>query len=163
MDNFLHYIKLSKEQQLTIFLIGLVFIIIAQFNTLLNYLDLNNFIQTSLTYISIITILSFCSFISSPLLNLISFIYRKSIYKRKIISYIKKLTKDEKMLLQKYIIEDISVQYFPISNGVIGSLKNKELVYMNSTIGTYGSTEFAFNIQEIPLEILRKHPEYVDL
>jgi len=163
MDNFLNYIKLSKEQQMIIFLFGLFIIIIAQFDSLLNSLDLKNFIQESLTYISIITILSFCSFISTPLINLISFIYRKFYYKRKITSYLKKLTKDEKKLLQKYIIEDISVQYFPISNGVIGSLKNKELVYMNSTIGTYGGTEFAFNIQEIPLEILKKHPEYIDL
>ena len=71
------------------------------------------------------------------------------------------LTPPEKEILSEYVRDNTSTLPQPISNGVVGGLVGKGILYRASNVGHPGSTSFDYNLQPWAWRHLRQHPELV--
>ncbi len=155
------YIKLSKKTQVSIFVACMFMIIIAQSDSLLDILSIKELVKSLLPIISLIAIGLLGFIIGAPVYEIGNSSYRGYFTKRSIEGYLKQLTNDEKELLIPYIQENIRTKYFGISDGLPSGLAKKQILYRSSNMGTPGSTSFAYNIQDIAYNILKKKPSYL--
>jgi len=162
VEEFLSNIKLSKEKQIALFILGSILILVAQSKALLEILHLEEFISSFLPYISIITILSFSLLIATPIKDFFTISYNKYRSKRSLNYFLKQLTNDEKELLQSYITDNVRVKYFEISDGIANGLSSKNILYRSSSVGCY-MTSFSYNIQDISFNILKDNPKYLEI
>lgn len=71
------------------------------------------------------------------------------------------LSPPEKQVLAEYLRENTTTRAQPISDGVVGGLVGKGILYRSSNVGHRGSSSFDFNLQPWAWRHLRKHPELV--
>jgi hypothetical protein len=71
---------------------------------------------------------------------------------------LRRLPPDEKAYVAKYIKKNVSSLTFMIGDGVINSLRKKNVVYQASNISVEDD-EFAFNLRPWVVEALDKHPD----
>ena len=71
---------------------------------------------------------------------------------------LRKLSRDEKEYIAKYIQRDISSCDFHLGDGIINSLKAKRVVYQASSLAKHGPY-FAFNLQPWVLRALNTYPD----
>jgi hypothetical protein len=73
------------------------------------------------------------------------------------IGILKRLTPVEGEYLVKYTFKQTQTAYFAPSDGVVGGLESKGILYRSSNLGRVH--EFAYNIQPWAYEQLRKNPQ----
>ena len=71
------------------------------------------------------------------------------------------ITSDEKAYLADYILRGETTQYFPMEDGVVGSLRSKKIIYIASNLGSFVDG-WAFNIQPWARDYLELHPELLE-
>ncbi|WP_094585840.1 superinfection exclusion B family protein [Synechococcus sp. BO 8801] len=76
---------------------------------------------------------------------------------------LKVLSPPEQKVLAAYLNANTTTLPQPYSNGVVGGLVAKKILYWASNIGHPGTTAFDCNLQPWAWQELRKHPEHVGL
>jgi hypothetical protein len=71
------------------------------------------------------------------------------------------LTADEKRLLRPFIIEGVNTVNADISDGIVGGLISKRIVYRSSNVGHLISG-FPYNLQPIARKVLSEKPNLLD-
>lgn len=133
-------------------------------NTFLNQLGLLDISDNYKSYLGITFLLSSIIVVIKSIDYLFVSIIKEYIDDYKSLKNIKQLLEncsaDEKEYLKKYIEEDKSTFYFPISDGIANGLKLKGILFVSSNIGTHGAT-FPFNIQPHVKKTLLNHPNII--
>lgn len=71
------------------------------------------------------------------------------------------LSPPEQAILAEYVQNNTTTRDFPISDGVVGGLVARKILYLASNIGHPGSTSFDYNLQPWAWAALKRHPELV--
>ena len=71
------------------------------------------------------------------------------------------LSRPEREVLAEYLLHDTSTRSFAISDGVVGGLVAKRILYRASNVGHPGSMSFDHNLQPWAWDYLRRHPALV--
>ncbi len=157
LDDMINKISLSKDKQVGFFISLLLLLLIANINNRIMV-----YIQDIYFYVVITAIFLFGNIIGKLVYDFSKSYYNRIMTKTNMKYFLKQLTNDEKEILKFYLTENKRTQYIPMSNGVINGLCSKNLVYCSSNIGTPGSYNFPYNIQDIAFNILKIHPEYLE-
>jgi superinfection exclusion protein B len=156
-------IKLSKKSQVSLFISFIIIIFIAQFNHVLFVLGIQSLIDNLLPIVSLLAVLLFGFIIGGPIYEIGNSYYNTYYNRKNIESFLKQLTNDEKAILKPYIEENIRAKFFDMQNGTVGGLASKNILYRSSNLGNPGSYSFAYNIQDIAFNILKKKPSYLQI
>ena len=156
------YVKLSKKSQVALFVSSLIIITAAQFDNFLLILGIKDLIENTLPIVSVLAIGLLGFIISPPIYDFVDNLYTTKRYKMRILGQIKHLTIDEKEVLKTYIDTKLRVHYFDLDNGVVMGLDSKGILYRTSQVSQGINYKFAFGIQDMVLDILKKHPEYLE-
>ncbi len=156
------FVKLSKKTQVSLLVSCLLIILLAQFNTLLDALAIKSIVNSILPLISFVAIILIGFIFGTPIYDFVDKAYTTKRYKMRMLEHIKHLTNDEKIILKSYVDSSNRVQYHDLEDGVIGGLSSKDILYRSSQVSQGINYTFAFGIQDMALDILKKHPEYLE-
>ena len=154
-ERILQLFKLGKLPAFLIMFISWIFVLLP--NNVTEYLLITDIIEEYKPQISLTAILS-----TSYFLGFILFEYaRDKIRERLDVYHIKKwlknLSDDEKDILKGYISKNNRSEVFAMSDGVVGGLIAKGILYRPSVV-SHGLEYFSYNIQDIAFDYLKDNP-----
>jgi hypothetical protein len=109
------------------------------------------------TYIGLAFLISLSLLASHLIVTIYQYTHKKFInfenrHNRK--NLLQNLTSQEKEILLPYILQDVSNQYLPMDDGVVGGLLAKGVIFQGAFIGEIDS--WAFNIQPWAYQLLKE-------
>lgn len=159
LKNVIGYLKLKPR-----YLFGLsvvCFVIVGLPKACRLYLGYDELIQPYRGWISLLGVASgvYCFVIVAAVLPQWSLDKLRSwILWKKARTNLRKLSRDEKEYIAKYIERDVSSYDFHLGDGIINGLELKRVVYRASNLAKHGSY-FAFNLQPWILRALNEYPD----
>ena len=80
---------------------------------------------------------------------------------RKIKSYLRNLTPKECEILKQYIQKNTRTQYLDLTDGIVAGLEHNKILYQARNISA-GDTTFAYNMQPVAWNYLKKNPDVLE-
>lgn len=158
-DTILKIFKLGKLPAFLAMLISWVFILLPI--NIIEYLLIDDMINEYRPIIGLTAIFSTTYFWGIVLFEYARKKIREKLDVYHIKKWLKKLSDDEKYTLVKYISKNNRSEVFAMSNGVVGGLVAKGILYRASDV-SHSREYFSYNIQDIAFEYLRKNPKLLD-
>lgn len=95
-------------------------------------------------------------FITSPVTSW----HKDRLVNRSVADNLSTMTDDEKIFLRRFIFDGLNTVYAPISDGIMGGLHAKGLVYRAASVGN--PSNWPYNLQPIARKVLQRKPHLLD-